>query len=119
MANREEIQQVVAHLIINAHHAMASAHGSGTLRVRTYLLDGHAALEISDDGPGVARDVAPRIFEPFVTTKSAVSGIGFGLSLSFGIATAHGGKLELVPSDVGATFRLLLPGAGFAGPVQA
>jgi PAS domain S-box-containing protein len=119
LANREEIQQVVAHLIINAHHAMASAHGRGILRVRTYLLDGQAALEISDDGPGVAPDVAPRLFEPFVTTKPEVSGTGFGLSMSFGIATAHGGKLELVPSDAGACFRLLLPGAGFAGPVQA
>ena len=119
MANREQIQQLVAHLIINAHHAMASAHGRGILRVRTYLVGEQAALEISDDGPGVAPDVAPRIFEPFVTTKPEVSGTGFGLSSSFGIANAHGGKLELVPTAVGACFRLTLPGAGFPGPVQA
>ena len=118
MANREQIQQVVAHLVINAHHAMASAHGRGMLRVRTYLAGEQAALEVTDDGPGVAPDVAPRIFEPFVTTKPEVSGTGFGLSLSFGIANAHGGKLELVPTGVGACFRLTLPGAGFPGPVQ-
>ena len=118
MANREQIQQVLAHLIINAHHAMASAHGRGVLRVRTYLDGEQAALEITDDGPGVAPDVAPRIFEPFVTTKPEVSGTGFGLSLSFGIANAHGGTLELVPTGIGACFRLTLPGAGFPGPVQ-
>lgn len=116
LANREGIQQVVANLIVNAQQAMDGA--GGTLIVRTYLSGGHAALEIKDDGPGVAPHIANRIFEPFVTTKPDVSGTGLGLSLSFGIAHAHGGTLELVPSDVGACFRLTLPGAGYAGPAQ-
>lgn len=116
LANRESIQQVVANLIVNAQQAMDGT--GGTLIVRTYLSGGHAALEIKDDGPGVAPHIANRIFEPFVTTKPDVSGTGLGLSLSFGIAHAHGGTLELVPSDVGACFRLTLPGAGYAGPAQ-
>jgi PAS domain S-box-containing protein len=116
LANREAIQQIVANLIVNAQQAM-SASGRGTLTVRTYISGGHAAVEVTDDGPGVAAHVASRIFEPFVTTKSDTSGTGLGLSLSFGIAHAHGGTLELVPTDAGACFRLTLPGAGFAGPV--
>ena len=116
LANREAIQQVVANLIVNAQQALNGR--KGTLTVRTFLSGGHAALEIRDDGPGVAPHIASRIFEPFVTTKPDVSGTGLGLSLSFGIAHAHGGTLELVPTDVGACFRLVLPGAGFPGPAQ-
>jgi PAS domain S-box-containing protein len=116
LANREAIQQIVANLIVNAQQALAGREGSIT--VRTFLSSGHAALEVKDNGPGVAPHIASRIFEPFVTTKSEVSGTGLGLSLSFGIAHAHGGTLELVPTDVGACFRLVLPGAGYPGPAQ-
>ncbi len=116
LANREAIQQIVANLIVNAQQALAGR--SGTLTVRTFVSDGHAAVEVRDDGPGVAPHIRGRIFEPFVTTKPDVSGTGLGLSLSFGIAHAHGGTLELVPTDVGACFRLMLPGAGYPGPAQ-
>ena len=116
LANREGIQQIVANLIVNAQQALAGR--KGTLAVRTFLSGGNAAVEVTDDGPGVAPHIASRIFEPFVTTKPDVSGTGLGLSLSFGIAHAHGGTLELVPTDVGACFRLMLPGAGFPGPPQ-
>ncbi len=116
LANREGIQQIVANLIVNAQQALAGR--AGTLRVRTFLSGGHAALEVTDNGPGVAPHIASRIFEPFVSTRPEVSGTGLGLSLSFGIAHAHGGTLELVPTEVGACFRLVLPGAGYAGPAQ-
>jgi PAS domain S-box-containing protein len=117
LANREEIQQVIASLVVNAQQAMSHDAGS-TLTVRTFISAGRAALEITDDGPGVAPQIRSRLFEPFVTTKTASSGTGLGLSLSFGIANAHGGTLELVPTETGACFRLTLPGAGFAGPAQ-
>jgi len=116
LANREAIQQIVANLIVNAQQALAGRTGS--ISVRTFLSAGQAALEVKDDGPGVAPHIASRIFEPFVTTKNEVTGTGLGLSLSFGIANAHGGTLELVPTAVGACFRLVLPGAGFPGPAQ-
>ena len=116
LANREAIQQIVANLIVNAQQALNGRKGS--LTVRTFLSDAQAALEVRDDGPGVAPHIASRIFEPFVTTKPDVSGTGLGLSLSFGIAHSHGGTLELVPTDVGACFRLVLPGAGYPGPSQ-
>src|SRR5262249_2760027 len=117
LANREAIQKIVATLVVNAQQAM-SKNARGTLKVKTFVSGGHAALEVWDDGPGVAPHIRGRIFEPFVTTKSEVTGTGLGLSLSFGIANAHGGTLELVPTDAGACFRLMLPGAGFAGPSQ-
>lgn len=66
------------------------------------------AIRVIDDGTGVAGDVLPRVFEPFVSTKEA--GAGLGLSLCSRIATAHGGRVtarNLVPR--GAEFALELP----------
>ena len=90
-----------------------SERGRGLLSIRTFATGADACIEVRDDGPGVPPEVTGRIFEPFVSTKSGTGGLG--LSLSFGIANAHGGSLELVPADVGACFRLTLPGSGYPG----
>jgi signal transduction histidine kinase len=108
VVNREEIQQVVLNLLLNAEHA-TRANGAGTLHVRTGSVDDMVFLEITDEGKGVPRDVAARIFEPFFTTKFVGEGTGLGLSVSLGIAQAHGGSLALVPSEHGARFALTLP----------
>jgi PAS domain S-box-containing protein len=118
LANREEIQQVILHLIINAQQAMAPAPGPRVLSIRTFLIGGDAALDVRDTGPGVPADVAGRIFEPFFTTKTTGGGSGLGLSLSLGIANAHRGTLDLLPTESGSCFRLTLPGAGFPGPAS-
>ncbi len=113
--NREEIQQVVLNLILNAEHAIRSAGVAGTIYVRTGQMLGSAFLEVADDGPGVPSDLAHRIFEPFFTTKSIGEGTGLGLSVSFGIAESHGGSLKLVPAGRGACFMLTLP---MAPPIE-
>jgi PAS domain S-box-containing protein len=118
LANREEIQQVVLNLIINAQQAMSETRGERVLSVRTTMEAGNAVVEVRDTGPGVPPELAGRVFEPFVTTKPGGNGTGLGLSLAFGIARAHGGTLELVPTDTGCCFRLTLPGAGFPGPAS-
>ena len=68
-------------------------------------------VEIADNGPGVSAEMSGRVFEPFFTTKPVGEGTGLGLSVSLGIADAHGGSLTLVPSVKGACFRLTLPAA--------
>ena len=117
--NREEIQQVLLNLLINAQYSIAKADGRGVLMVRTSSSGADALVDIIDDGPGIPAWAEGRVFEPFFTTKDAGEGTGLGLSTAFGIATAHGGTLALVPSASGAWFRLTLPGAGFPGPVHA
>jgi signal transduction histidine kinase len=107
----------VLNLIVNAQQSIAASAGEGTLTLRTYLRGTDAVLEVADDGPGIAPDLARRIFEPFVTTRPVTEASGLGLSTAFGIVVAHGGGLELVESGAGACFRVTLPGAGFAGPV--
>jgi two-component system sensor histidine kinase HupT/HoxJ len=57
----------------------------------------------------VPATLAGRVFEPFFSTKEVGEGTGLGLSIALGIAEAHGGSLELLPTDVGACFRLSIP----------
>ena len=115
VANREQVQQIIVNLLLNAEHAVRSSAAAGTISIRTgQLHDGAAFLEIADDGPGVPAGAAGRVFEPFFTTKPVGEGTGLGLSVSLGIAEAHGGSLVLVPSDRGARFRLTLPAASLA-----
>jgi PAS domain S-box-containing protein len=109
IVNREEIQQVILNLILNAEHATRSTGQPGMLHVRTGTAAGAVFVEIADEGPGIPRDTAARIFEPFFTTKFVGEGTGLGLSVSLGIAEAHGGSLALVPGDGGARFALTLP----------
>ncbi len=116
LVNREEIQQVLLNLVMNAEQAMSTRSGPRVLSVRTLMAGSNAVVEVRDTGPGVPAGLSGKIFEPFFTTRSAGAGPGLGLSLSLGIATAHQGQLELVSALSGSCFRLTLPGSGFPGP---
>ena len=98
--------QIVLNLLTNALQAM---DGSGQLRVTARREGTHNRLEVSDTGPGVAKDNREKIFEPLFTTKAR--GIGLGLAVSRTLARANGGDLTLVdePLSRGATFCLSLP----------
>jgi PAS domain S-box-containing protein len=111
IVNRDEIQQALLNLLLNAEQALRAARRPGTVCVRTALAEdpGAVMVEIADDGGGVPPEVASRIFEPFFTTKVSGEGTGLGLSVSLGIAAAHGGTLMLLPSTRGARFALALP----------
>jgi PAS domain S-box len=116
LGNRDEIQQVILNLVMNAQQAMSDPNGTRMLSIRTFMSGVDAVVEVRDTGPGIPAELAGRVFEPFFTTRSAGAGPGLGLSLSLGIANAHQGQLELVAAPVGCCFRLTLPGAGFPGP---
>jgi signal transduction histidine kinase len=71
--------------------------------------DDEVRVRVADDGPGIPRELRARVFEPGFSTKE--SGWGIGLSLARRIVEeAHGGRLELAHSTVGATFDVILPG---------
>src|SRR5207302_1554205 len=72
---------------------------------------GMARVRVVDDGPGVAAEVVPALFERFARgdASRARGGLGLGLSLTRAIAQAHDGTVELLPSRRGAVFELALP----------
>ena len=109
LVNREEIQQIILNLVLNAEQALAISGKGSQITLRSYRAEGNHIVEVADDGPGVGPDLQGRIFEPFFTTKDVGEGTGLGLSISHGIAAAHGGSLQLCESTRGACFRLTLP----------
>ena len=68
-------------------------------------------IAISDNGPGVPKELQDKIFQPFFTTKPSGSGTGLGLSLAYEIVTnGHGGQLLLESEEgKGTTFIIRLP----------
>lgn len=104
-----QIQQVVLNLINNAADAMLDVDDmSRRLSVTSHQDDGMIVVCVSDSGPGLDAATAARIFESFFTTKE--SGMGMGLAISRSIMEAHGGTLNVVPSEQrGCTFSFRLP----------
>lgn len=100
--NRQELQQVLLNLLINALHAMPD---SGTLSLRTR--DWHAAdgrvqgvqIDVADSGPGLGPELESRLFQPFVTTKT--DGTGLGLWISRSLIERYGGTLTARNRDDG------------------
>ena len=111
LVDRIQLQQVLLNLIRNAIEAMIEGEGQAPRRlVVAAAPHGAEEVEISvaDTGPGLAPQVAARLFEPFVSTKLA--GMGVGLSICQSIIKAHGGRLWAEPNPGGGTvFRLTLP----------
>ena len=94
-------------LVKNSLDALAGR--GGTIRLgATPRPRGGACLRVSDDGPGIPRELRGQIFEPGFSTKT--SGWGIGLSLARRIVEEnHGGTLQLAAADRGATFEIILP----------
>jgi len=107
LVDRVQIQQVVLNLMRNAIEAMSDCPRRELVVAAEALPDDMVRVSVSDTGPGVSPDVAERLFQPFVTTKS--SGMGVGLSISRTIVEAHGGRIwaEAGPRG-GAVFNFTL-----------
>jgi len=103
------LQQVVLNLVLNAMDAMAGVPvARRRLTVRTTKARELIEIAVRDSGDGIAPEVAPRLFEPFVTTKA--TGMGIGLAIVQGIVATHGGAIEARNNaEGGATFRVTLP----------
>ena len=109
MCDEAQIRQALLNLVRNAAEAVAG-RGGGHVWVRTRAGDGRVAVEVADDGPGIAPELRERLFDPFVSTKDG--GTGLGLALTHQIVKDHGGAIHVTsrPGE-GATFTIELPQA--------
>src|SRR6185369_8458729 len=114
-ADRDLISQVVSNLLINAQHALLERPLPRFITVATRhetvsQEENSVVISIADNGPGVAPEIAQRIFDPYFTTKAAGVGTGIGLSISRNIIDAHGGRITLLQRPQGgALFEIHLP----------
>jgi C4-dicarboxylate-specific signal transduction histidine kinase len=103
------MQQVIMNLLLNAERALVDADSTNReIRVRLREKNGGAEVMVRDFGPGIDKEIADRIFEPFVTTKQG--NLGMGLAVCRRIVENQGGQLTLEhPEGGGARFRIWLP----------
>ena len=130
MLDETQMKQVLLNLIINALHAMPQG-GALAIRSRVSRLtapgkgvgsrtndafrvgDTALLIELEDTGTGIPKDILPRVFNPFFTTKAPGEGVGLGLSITSTIVQAHSGTVYL-ESEAGrgtrAVVMLPIPG---------
>ena len=110
LVDRVQIEQVILNLVRNAAEAMVEADSpEKTLNIKARKIsEDFVELEVTDHGPGLAPEVASKLFTPFVTTKE--NGMGVGLSISRTILAAHGSSIAAESkAGEGTTFRFTLP----------
>ena len=116
--DKDQISQVIDNIVINAQQAMS---GGGTITVSagniSFKEEGnnivlprgnYVKISIKDSGIGIPKEVLPRIFDPFYSTKA--TGHGLGLATSYSIVKRHGGCIEVESEPgKGSTFHVYLP----------
>ena len=110
MGDPHQLMQVFLNLILNAEQAIREARDKGTLRIRLGKATNSVWVSFQDDGPGIAKEVLPSIFDPFYTTKRPGRGTGLGLSICKSVLKEHNGSVEAAnAADGGAVFTVTLP----------
>jgi signal transduction histidine kinase len=112
-----EFKQVILNLLANARDAIQeSRHINGKPEKGILNVDistcanARMYIDIKDNGCGIPAEMAPRIFDPYFTTKEATGGTGIGLYMSRMIVEdSLGGCLNLIENSTGALFRIELP----------
>ena len=113
---RDEFNQVILNLIVNAADAISDAtdcgaKGKGLIKIKAKASEDWLEITLSDNGGGIPKNIQKRVFEPFFTTKAVGKGTGQGLAIAYSvIVDKHKGKLSLASTPgVGTTFTILLP----------
>lgn len=104
--DRVHLHQILWNLVRNAWRHSRKAAGS--VNVRLQRQGSRLELHVIDDGPGVAKELQPQLFEPFFTTFSA--GTGLGLYIARELCAANGAALDYVDRPSGADFRITWQG---------
>jgi Na+/proline symporter/signal transduction histidine kinase len=107
----QRLAQVLVNLLSNARDA---SFAGGCIRVSSSASEDSVVLSVEDEGSGISREIADRLFEPFVTTKDPGKGTGLGLAMVYSIVEEHYGHVSIEsptnPETLrGTRFRVTLP----------
>lgn len=107
LADSDQLQQVFLNLFLNARDAMPQG---GRISICIFREDEFACVRIADSGLGIDETELRQIFDPFFTTKPPGRGTGLGLSVCYGIVSAHGGRIDVESKkSAGSVFTVRLP----------
>jgi signal transduction histidine kinase len=106
MGDEDALERLVWILIDNA-----AKHGRGDVQLELTTDDGHALVEVSDEGPGIPADQLVRVFDRFhrVDASRSPAGAGLGLAIARQITDSHGGTITARDRAGGASFVVRLP----------
>ncbi|MGA2858066.1 MAG: ATP-binding protein [Candidatus Sulfotelmatobacter sp.] len=109
LCDAAQIEQVLVALVVNAMDALPQG-GNLWIISSASREDNCVRIVVRDDGTGIAPEILPHLFEPFLTTKETGRGVGLGLAISHSILERHNGSIE-VQSEIGrgTTFTITLP----------
>jgi PAS domain S-box-containing protein len=112
-----QLMQVFLNLLLNAEQAIREVRERGTVRIRFGQTHKSVWATFQDDGPGIAPEILPNIFDPFYTTKRPGRGTGLGLSICKAVMKEHGGNVEASAAPgAGAVLTVTLPLSSVIAP---
>ena len=114
----DALKQVLTNVVRNAREAIGMQEQHGEIRIDVARAGASVTIDVRDNGPGISAGVLHRIFDPFVSTKHAVHGVGLGLYVAEGLVRAAGGRITATNNEgaPGARVRIELPLADKSAP---
>jgi len=116
LARKTRIEQVIFNLVANARDAVMRRKEARpgavkpAVKIRSFYENEQVALTVTDNGGGIPQDILDKVFEPFFTTKEVGSGMGLGLSISYGIVKDYNGNIDIQSKEgEGTTVKLTFP----------
>jgi polar amino acid transport system substrate-binding protein len=108
--NRQQLEQVIVNLLINASQSLTSR--SEAITLQTFLsANGAVGIVVTDQGCGISPEHLPHVTDPFFTTRRERGGTGLGLSISARIIHDHQGQLSIESLGRGTTVKITIPAA--------
>jgi signal transduction histidine kinase len=110
-ADRDQLFRVLSNLCRNAVQALESqgeGEGGGEIVITARREGSVTVIDVRDSGPGVPERAKAHLFEAFQSVARK-GGTGLGLAIAAELINAHGGQIELLSNDGGATFRVIIP----------
>ena len=112
LGNRQQLEQILINLILNALTALTDRSQAVRVSLRSSSPGGGLVVQVQDEGCGIPAQLLDRITEPFVTTRADSGGLGLGLAICRSIVEAHRGTLEFCSTPrEGTSATVTLPPA--------